>query len=109
MSMAGITCIPGPRSAVVGELEGDRDRLVFAKRLDHRLERVLLLAGDPQLVALDPDLDFVRAFLRRVLASSSEIPALSSTVIWPRHLPTVRGSDSLKSLGERLRRAAFSL
>src|SRR5262245_11384447 len=40
----------------VGELDGDPE-VVPAEALDHGLEIVLLLAGDPYLVALDGDLD----------------------------------------------------
>src|SRR5712692_1392600 len=46
--------------------------------------------------------------LRRSRAMSSVMPALRRTSIWPRPLPTVFGSPALKSLGESLRRAAFS-
>src|SRR5450759_472867 len=44
-------------SAVVGELQRDRDVLRFAQRLDHELQGVFVLAHHAQLVALDPHLD----------------------------------------------------
>src|SRR2546430_1710322 len=56
MSMAGITYTLTLRLAVVRELERDRDVLCVAQLLDHELERVLVLAHDAELVALDPDL-----------------------------------------------------
>src|SRR5438128_1170962 len=59
MSMAGITSTLKCRLAVVRELERDRDVLRVAQGLDHLLERVLVLANDAQLVALDPDLQLV--------------------------------------------------
>src|SRR5437879_5357455 len=46
--------------------------------------------------------------LRKSRASSSLMPALSRTSIWPRPLPTVFGSPAWKSFGESCRRAAFS-
>ena len=66
--MAGMTSIvlrswPTPEAiglSVIGELKGNRDVLRFAQRLDHELERVLVLAHDAQLVALDPHLDLRR-------------------------------------------------
>src|SRR5256886_16668009 len=59
MSMAGITSTLKCRLAVVRELERDRDVLRVAQGLDHLLERVLVLANDARLVALDPDLKLV--------------------------------------------------
>src|SRR5205823_7558739 len=58
MSIAGITTIGQKTSlAIVGELQRDRDVLGFPERLDDELQRVLVFADDPQLVALDPHLE----------------------------------------------------
>src|SRR5437879_7135896 len=59
MSMAGITSTLKCRLAVVRELERDRDVRRVEKGLDSLLGRVLVLANDAQLVALDPDLQLV--------------------------------------------------
>src|ERR1022692_20646 len=42
-------------SPVVGELQGNVE-IQVAQLLDHRLQLVLVLARDPQLIALGPDL-----------------------------------------------------
>src|SRR5438477_6665178 len=49
--------------AVVGELQRDWNVLRFAQRLHDRLQRVLVLARDAQLVALDADLHLGRYIL----------------------------------------------
>src|SRR5258708_37814275 len=49
--------------AVVRELQRDCDVLRVAQRLDHELKRVLVLADDAQLVALNPHLDLRRGVL----------------------------------------------
>src|SRR5258706_2909022 len=64
MSMAGMTTTgAGMFLAVVRELKGNRDALRLAQRLDHQLQRVLVLADDAQLVALDPHLELRRNVL----------------------------------------------
>src|SRR3954454_22067410 len=54
-------------SAIVGELQGDAEVLGL-EQVDHGLQVVLLLAGDPQLVALDLGLHALRALVADLLA-----------------------------------------
>src|SRR4051794_37699234 len=54
-------------SAIVGELQGDAEVLGL-EQVDHGLQVVLLLAGDPQLVALDLGLYALRALVADLLA-----------------------------------------
>src|SRR5579864_7992440 len=65
MSTAGMTFTSKtPESlAVVRELQRNGDVLGFAKRLDDRLQGVLVLAHDTQLIALDAHLQLGRNVL----------------------------------------------
>src|SRR5688572_15493508 len=56
-----------PRSAVVRELKGDAE-VGLLEHADDRLQVVLLLAGDAQLVALDLGLDALRPLVPDLLA-----------------------------------------
>src|SRR5450759_2927444 len=63
MSIAGMTTtelngLPAEALPVVGELQGNRDVVCFAQRLDHELERVFVFADDTKLLALDARLHF---------------------------------------------------